>query len=309
MQKRYQVHPDFRLASLIHAPTDPIGINALNYLNTRGIERMDVGQELMMGQLTFQGSDNEEVNAYLIQPKKRGAPLPCIIHYHGGGFMIKASPLLIRNMADYARRINCAVVIPDYNLLPNHPFPKAFNEAYDTLTWVHDHADDIGIDAKRLVISGDSAGGALAAGVTLKARDLSGPEILFQILLYPVTDYTQSSESMKSYGDAPVWDAKKNHKMWELYLTNKDEPMIGYASPLHHKNFEGLPPTYIEVAEYDCLRDEGIAYGEALKTAGNQVEINELAGGVHGYENFLNSSYVDTYVDRRIEILKRIFYG
>ena len=307
MNKRYKVHSDFRLAGLIHAPTDPVGVSSLNYLNNRGIEHLELNDDVELLHYEIARSSGEAMKVYLLRPVSAKENLPCIIHYHGGGFMLKASPLLIKNMADYARRINCVVVIPDYRLIPDHPFPAAFDDAYDTLMWVYNENSTIGVDPKRLVISGESAGGALAAGTVLKARDEQGPKILMQLLLYPVTDYSQSSESMKLYWDAPIWDAKKNNKMWAQYLTEEGTPLIRYASPLYGGCFENLPPTYIEVAEYDCLRDEGIALAEAYLAEKNDVTLVQVDGGVHGYENFLNSAYIDEFVDRRIELLKHVF--
>lgn len=307
MNKRYKVHSDFRLAGLIHAPTDPVGLSSLNYLNTRGIEHLELDEDVELIHYEIPRMTGEAMKVYLIKPVEATGQLPCVIHYHGGGFMLKASPLLIKNMADYARRINCAVVIPDYRLIPEHPFPAGFDDSYNTLMWVYNEGASIGVDRERIVIAGDSAGGALAAGTVLKARDEQGPKILMQLLIYPVTDYTQSSESMKLYWDAPIWDAKKNNKMWAQYLTEEGTPLIRYASPLNGGRFENLPPTYIEVAEYDCLRDEGIALAEAYRGEMNDVTLVQVDGGVHGYENFLNSVYVDGFVDRRIELLKQVF--
>lgn len=307
MNKRYKVHADFRLAGLIHAPTDTVGISSLNYLNTRGIERLELDEEIELIHYEIPRPTGEMMKVYVVKPALAEGSLPCMIHYHGGGFMLKASPLLIKNMADYAKRIHCVVVIPDYRLLPDHPFPAGFDDAYNTLMWVYKESHIIGIDRNRLVIAGDSAGGALAAGTVLKARDVEGPKILMQLLLYPVTDYTQSSKSMKLYWDAPVWNAKKNNKMWSQYLPQEATPLIRYASPLSADSFKDLPPAYIEVAEFDCLRDEGIALAEAYKRENNHVTLVQVDGGVHGYDNFLTSTYVDQFVDRRIELLKKVF--
>lgn len=307
MNKRYKVHSDFRLAGLINAPTDPIGIISLNYLNTKGIERLDLNGDVELIHYELPRTTGETMKVYLIKPVETTELLPCVIHYHGGGFMLKASPLLIKNLADYARHVQCMVVVPEYRLIPEHPFPAAFDDAYNTLMWVYDQGASIGVDNHRIVIAGDSAGGALAAGTVLKARDEQGPKIRMQLLIYPVTDYTQSSESMRLFWDAPIWDAKKNKKMWSQYLTEEGTPLIRYASPLSAECFKNLPPLYIEVAEYDCLRDEGIALAEAYRNEENHVTLVQVDGGVHGYDNFLNSPYVDQFLEGRIEMLKQVF--
>lgn len=307
MNKRYKVHSDFRMASLIHAPTDPIGVGSLNYLNTRGIEHLELDEDVELIHYELPRPSGDWMKVYLLKPSGASEGLPCMIHYHGGGFMLKASPLLIKNMADYAKRINCVVVIPDYRLIPDHPFPAGFDDAYNTLLWVYNESHIIGVDKERIVVAGDSAGGALAAGTVLKARDSEGPRILLQLLLYPVTDYTQSSHSMKEYWDAPIWNAKKNNKMWSMYLSEEATPLVHYASPLCGDSFKNLPPAYIEVAEYDCLRDEGVALAEAYRRENNDVTLVQVDGGVHGYDNFLNSAYVDQFVDKRIALLKKVF--
>ena len=307
MHKKYLVHPDFKLANLIHAPTDPVGVNALNYLNSRSIERLDLGDDIRVENYEVVTKHNTGLPIMVLSLKNVDEHLPCLICYHGGGFMLKASPILIKNMAEYVRRIHCVVVIPDYRLLPEHPFPNAFNDAYETLEWVSDNGANLGINPSIIALQGDSAGGALAAGVALKARDDKGPLISLQLLIYPVTDYQQKSESISKYWDAPVWDAKKNIRMWTQYLTVETQPLLGYASPLHAADHHNLPETYLEVAEYDCLRDEGLAYGKVLESSGNRVKTNEVKGGVHGYDNFMNSTYVDGFVDQRIELLKEVF--
>ncbi len=308
MKKNYQVHPDFKLANIIHAPTDPVGVTALNYLNQRGIERIEPGTKLTIETIEIQSKDGTFFEAYLIRYKNSQGLLPCYIHVHGGGFMLKASSVLVKNMMEYAERLKCSVLLPDYRLLPEFPFPKGFEDVCSAVEWVAKEGHLHGLDAQRMVVGGDSAGGALAAGAAIYARDLGGPKLLGQILIYPVTDYTQSSESLATYWDAPVWDAKKNQSMWEKYLVDElSEVMIGYASPLNCMDLEDLPRAYIEVAEFDCLRDEGIAYANALEAAGNKVILYEVEGGVHGYDNFMNSAHVDTYVNKRIKLLKKLF--
>lgn len=307
MQKKYLLHPDFKFANLVYTPTDLVGIKALNYLNVRSVQHLDLGEDIRVDQHEIVTEHNPGLHIMVLSPQEVSEPLPCVIYYHGGGFMFKASSILIKNMADYVKRLHCVVVIPNYRLLPQYPFPNGFDDAYETLEWVSNNGSTLDIDKDKIVLQGNSAGGALAAGIALKARDNNGPPIALQLLIYPVTDYQQNSDSMNDYWDAPIWDAKKNRRMWTQYLTVVDQPLLGYASPLHALDHHNLPDTYIEVAEYDCLRDDGLAYGRALECSNNKVITNVIEGGVHGYDNFINSRYVDGVIDQRMQLLRKVF--
>lgn len=312
MKQKESLHPDFKYSKYINAPMNIGGVGMMNFMNDKGIDAMDYGEDVQVTTELIESADGARFKVRIIRPclveVDNQVMLPCIVHYHGGGFLIKASPLLMKNLIDYAIRLGCIVVMVDYRLGRRHPFPKGFEDAYKALEWVRDNADDLNIDKDRIAIAGDSAGGALAAGVAIRARDEAGPKICFQLLLYPVMDHTQKQASIELYKDAPIWNQRKNKKMWQLYFREGIPDQIGYASPpLNAKSHQGLPPAYIEVAEYDCLRDEGIAYGRALQNCGVDAQVHCLDRAVHGYDNFLNSAYVDTFVDRRIEVLKLIF--
>ncbi|PRX75020.1 alpha/beta hydrolase family protein [Cohnella sp. SGD-V74] len=135
------------------------------------------------------------------------------------------------------------------------------------------------------------------------------PGICYQLLVYPVTDARQTTESMRQYTDTPMWNAKLNKKMWDLYLKNGVEGPREYASPMEAASLDGLPDAYLEVAEYDCLRDEGIQYAEALRRSGVGVELHRTEGTVHGYDLEEKSGITLESKSRRIEALRKAFYG
>ncbi len=280
--KKYNLHPDFKNARFIHAPTNTFGVELMNRFNEKAIEKMKFDSKLRVEMVQITSEDGALVDAVLMRPKKMKEVLPCLLYFHGGGFKIKASPLVLENLEEYTLKVNCVSLMVDYRLMPRYPFPKGFEDAYAAFEWAKGKGMAYGIDPDRIAVAGASAGGALAAGVAQKARDKGEAGIKVQILIYPVTDWQQRSDSLKKYWDAPVWSARKNRKMWDEYLLGGRSDDIGYASPLYGRSFKGLPRTYIEVAEYDCLRDEGIAYGKALVNAGVEVEIHEVIGGVHG---------------------------
>lgn len=154
------------------------------------------------------------------------------------------------------------------------------------------------------MIAGDSAGGNLATAVTLMARDrgLAMPSAL--MLIYPVTDKRMMTESMKRYTDTPVWDANLSKMMWNAYLGEQQPEHMEYASPVEASSFEGFPPTYIEVAEFESLHDEGILLYERLKEIGIPVELHEIKGACHGFEIAIKSKITRDCMRRRIGWLR-----
>lgn len=167
-----------------------------------------------------------------------------------------------------------------------------------------EHAEFLGIDENDITIAGDSAGGNLAAGVTLLARDKQGPFIRKQMLIYPVLDVLQQTDSMREFAFTPMWNSILNDAMWKIYLKNGDLGMIQYASPIL-ADLSGLPEAYIETAEYDCLRDEGIQYAEKLLKAGVPVVSHHTLGTVHGYDAVFYSRLMKNMLQNRIAFLKR----
>ena len=170
------------------------------------------------------------------------------------------------------------MVLVDYRLAPKYAFPVGVEDCYAAFKWVYQHADKLEIDKNLIAIGGDSAGGALCAAVTQMARDYKAPKICFQMLVYPVTDARQITETIKKYVDTPLWDSIENNKMWKMYLKDGDFNLRAYASPMEATSFMDLPDAYVEVSEFDCLRDEGILYAEALEKSGCRVKLNKTVG-------------------------------
>ncbi|MGK7900725.1 MAG: alpha/beta hydrolase [Hormoscilla sp.] len=177
----------------------------------------------------------------------------------------------------------CIVVSVDYRLAPEHKFPAAPEDAYAATQWVAENAAEIKGDRTRIGVGGESAGGNLAAVVTLMARDRGGPSLVYQLLFDPVTQYGFDTESYRKYGkdylctkDVMVW-------FWNHYLPTPLEGKNPYASPLHAVDLSNLPPALIITAELDPLRDEAEAYGDRLRQAGVPVKISRYQGAIHAF--------------------------
>lgn len=206
-----------------------------------------------------------------------------LLFFHGGGWVIGSL-----DSHDETCRLLCSgsglkVVSVDYRLAPETRFPGAVEDCYDATQWVASHAAALGIDASRIAVGGDSAGGNLAAGVALMARDQQGPAIAFQLLIYPVTDARFDTASYIANAEGYLLSRRAMQWFWNHYVPREEERTNPYASPLRAASLADLPPALVLTAEFDPLRDEGEAYAAALRKAGVAVQATRYDGVVHGF--------------------------
>lgn len=296
---RYPIDKELRILQLNKLPLNP-NMYPLFNLFMRMFFSCKSDHEANVTCLRTPGYKGVSLNTYIIEPKDAKEPLPCLVYFHGGAFMLKASGSHYKIAKEYAKKLHCKVVYVDYRLAPKHPFPIPVCDCFSTYKWVLQNADILGIDTNRIIIGGDSAGGNLATTVTLMARDNQLPLPATLLLVYPATDKRMITKSMQEYTDTPVWNARHNKVMWDAYLAQVPTKHIEYASPIEATSFFGFPPTYIEVAEYDCLRDEGILLYERLKEAGIPTELYQIPNACHGFETVVNSTIMRTCMSRRI---------
>ncbi|WP_327093708.1 alpha/beta hydrolase [Nocardia vinacea] len=211
-------------------------------------------------------------------------PFPALVFFHGGGFMLgdlDTHDGLCRGLANGAE---CVVVSVDYPLAPEHKFPAAPDACFAATQWVADHAASIGVDATRIAVGGDSAGGNLAAVVAHMARDNGGPELTFQLLIYPDLDFRRTNFSITEYaGKYGNISRDAQHWFMDSYLNGSEEKLDPRVSPLLAPDLAGLPPALIVTAEYDALRDEGEEYGQRLEEAGVPVTVARYPGMIHEF--------------------------
>ncbi len=208
---------------------------------------------------------------------------PCLVFFHGGGWVIgnlDSHDVVCRKLADEGQ---CMVIAVDYRLAPEHKFPAAVHDAIAATNWIAGHAKELGIDASRLIVGGDSAGGNLAAVVAMSARDGNGPAIAGQVLIYPATDFTMMHPSHRE----PETSLLLTHSVirWfrDHYLNGPADIDDWRASPARAKTLAGLPPAYVLTAGADPLRDEGDEYARRLKEAGVPVTYRTFPGQFHGF--------------------------
>lgn len=209
-------------------------------------------------------------------------PLPVLVYYHGGGWVGGSLAVVDEPCRALANRSGVIVVAATYRLAPEAPFPAAANDAYAVLSWASTHAEEFGGDAARLGVIGDSAGGNLAAVVSLMARDRGTPTVKAQILTYPVIERAGDFASLEENREGYLLTTAGIAWFWEQYLDNDEDATNPYASPIKAETLAGLPPALVMTAEFDPIRDEGEAYGKALEEAGVPVTVQRFNGLIHG---------------------------
>ena len=209
-------------------------------------------------------------------------PLAVEVYFHGGGWVVGDLDSHDHVCRAIANRAGCVVVSVDYRLAPEARFPAALDDAYAATRWVSEHADELGVDANRLAVAGDSAGGNLAAAVTLRARDRGAPPIALQVLVYPVTDGGCDTGSYEEFADGFSLARADMQWFWDHYLGDQDR-LQPLASPLRAADLRGLPPALVITAGNDPLRDEGEAYAARLRDAGVPTTLARYDGVIHGF--------------------------
>ncbi len=222
-------------------------------------------------------------------PETGTEPRRAIVYYHGGGFVLGDLNSQDATCRQLCVSCDAVVVSVDYRLAPENPFPAAANDAITALRWLHDNAATIGVDAARIFVAGDSAGGNLAAVVAQQARQFAPAGIRGQVLIYPVTHHADfGTDSYDTYGQGYLLTRDMMAWFWRLYLKNETLPDEGVythelATPLATGDLSNLPPAILIIAGQDPLRDEGVAYGEAMQAQGIAVQTSEYADQQHGF--------------------------
>ena len=224
------------------------------------------------------------INIRIYWPPTDDTAPPVVVFFHGGGFVVGDLDTHDGTCRQHAVGASAVVVSVEYRLAPEHPYPAAIDDAWAATQWVAEHGSEIGADASRLAVAGDSAGGNISAVIAQRARDEGGPPIRFQLLWYPATLWDSSLPSFTENAGAPVLDSAAVAAFSRYYAGEIDlfDPPPGIA-PGRAANLADLPAAYIGVAGLDPLRDDGARYGELLAAADVPVEVHNATSMVHGY--------------------------
>lgn len=314
MSGSYALAPEFASQPSFTIPSNRLVLRGLNLLLRLQRRRFAWGERVLVRTHEIRSGDGHLVRVFEIAPRGLSGAAPALVDYHGGGFFLTYAPLHLAAAERYAVEGRCRVFFPDYRLSVSRPFPAGFDDCYATLSWVHAEASTLGVDPRRVAVLGDSAGGALAAGVAQKALDRVENPLCAQILIYPVTDHETKTESALRFSDTPFWRTASNRNMWRVYLRDSEYARSGgtasvppYAAPLHREDFRGLPPAWVELAEFDPLLDEGRLYAQALAAARVPVELREVKSAIHGYDLVEKSPTAEAVFEERMAAIRRFF--
>lgn len=213
-------------------------------------------------------------------------PTPGIFYIHGGGMIAGNRFLGIETILDWVEEFGAICVSVEYRLPPEHPFPTPIEDCYAGLVWMSTNAATLGTDPARLLIAGSSAGGGLAAGTALLARDRGGPTLCGQVLICPMLDDRNVTISSHQYVDEGTWSRGSNHMGWKCFLGDRYgvEDVSVYASPGRAGDLSKLPPAFIDVGSAEIFRDEAVQYASLLWECGGQAELHVWPGGFHGFD-------------------------
>ncbi|MCR5234889.1 MAG: alpha/beta hydrolase [Lachnospiraceae bacterium] len=232
--------------------------------------------------------------------------LPAVILYHGGAYLFPALPYHYRLAATVATRVKCRVFMVHYDLAPMSELPLQHVQAFEIYSYLIGNSARYHVDPDRIAVMGDSSGGTMSAAVCMMARDRGINKPAGQLLLYPSLDTRGNTRSMAEYTDVPVINSVAIRAFKKIIRVNKEEAGKYYISPVEAGSLSGLPPAYIETAEFDALHDEGVEYAGLLKKAGCKVILNETKGTVHSFDMAKDSGVFKNALDKRIEFLTSV---
>ncbi|MEV0890706.1 alpha/beta hydrolase [Promicromonospora sp. NPDC050262] len=211
---------------------------------------------------------------------------PAFFFTHVGGMIFGDRFVGVAPVVDYVVELDAVVVTVEYRLAPEHPAPAALEDSYAALVWTAEHADELGFDPSKLITIGGSAGGGLAAGITLMARDRGTPQIAGQVLMYAMLDEHNDSVSAQQIDGIGIWDRTSNDTGWNYYLGDRrgTDDITVYESAARADDLTGLPPTYVEVGSAEVFRDEDVAFASRIWASGGTAELHVWPGGYHLFE-------------------------
>ncbi len=263
---------------------------------------------LTLSKLNIPSADGQSVNRVLVyRPTIAHAPTALVMYIHGGGFVLGAPEYHEERCCRIARTLGVTVVAPAYRLAPENPFPSGLDDCYACLQEIESLADELGIDAERIAVSGESDGGGLAASLVQRSVAENGPQIAYQALHYPMLDHRTGGDEAKTderCGEF-VWTRESNRYAWSAYLGDNDPEQIPYAVPALSRDLGALPPCFLSTASLDLFLDENIAYARRLLASGVQTELVVYPGAFHAFDQSAGAAISRKFEADLLSALKR----
>ena len=268
--------------------------------------------EVLVRNIHIPGQDDRtRTRLRIYRAKSFAPPTPVLVWLHGGGYVTGRPELDEVQCLHYVRESGITVVSVDYRCAPRHPFPAGLEDSYLALKWVESHSQELGVDAKRIAVGGESAGGGLAASLAQLAHDRQEVEIVLQLLVYPMLDDRTVLRTDLDDRSNITWNKKSNRFGWESYLGKKcgagDVPQ--YAVPARREDLSGLPRAWIGVGTLDLFHEEDMAYARRLEACGVECEIHAVPGAFHGFDRFApRAPVVQDFRKSQISALRRTLF-
>jgi acetyl esterase/lipase len=301
------LHPDVRSAieAFVRLPLDAENLAAVRATPYPPVPVFDAVE---MRDHVIDETTGLQVQSY--RPRGLGGRLPCVYYIHGGGYIRGTHAISSPRVYQWISSRPCVYVSVDYRLAPETPFPGPLEDCYAGLRWLHQHADELGVDNARIGVNGISAGGGLAAGLSLLVRDRGEFSLAFQALECPMIDDRQCTPSSQQDG-LPIWSKADNEFGWRAYLGSlygsADLPYV--AAPARATDLSGLPPSYLAVGTVDGFRDEVIDYATRLSQAGVPTDLRVYAGAPHGLQIAVGTSLADRWAsDLEMWLAQQMFH-
>lgn len=300
------INKELRLAGFIIKLISGASVRRFKIMNA--LTRLLRGRELKNFQnqewWVQRKKDGSRIRVRVYKPLKNDNPshdkqsldkkLPALLYLHGGGYVLGVPEIAHSQISGFLRTRDCVVIAPDYRKSVDHPYPAALDDAYDTLVWIKENADELGIRSDQIMVGGHSAGGGLTAATCLYARDQKEVNVAFQMPIYPMIDDRMTNPSATN-NTAPLWDSKNNQIGWDLYLKalkEKGLPIPIYAAPSRSTDYTNLPPAITFVGDIEPFKDETVEYVDNLKKAGVAVKFEMYEGCYHGFETVVPKAKV-----------------
>lgn len=307
-QEKYAISHDFASACRLTPPLNRGVLDIGNFFLGIMPKGMNSNKQLTIEKhKIISSTDGKQIGIWVITPTTIDTidttqSRACHLFVHGGGFVFKGAPYHYTLAQEYALRTRSIVAFVDYRMAYNNKYGTTLTDCCDAWQWLVSNADVLGIDHKRMSIIGDSAGGFLAIKTTLHCIEQGATIPSSLMLIYPVVDCTMRTASMKEYTDTPVWNSTLNAQMWQYYLQDNEEQSI---LDLPQSLLMQFPPTYIETAQYDCLRDEGYTFAQLLHNANVPTTYIATDSTMHGFDMVQESNITKGQITRRCDWLTK----
>jgi acetyl esterase/lipase len=280
---------DAELAELLSALPEfpPLSAEALPLMRpyaSSAIEPLLETRDVARREEVIASSDGAQLPVTIISPALSSTPAPGVLWLHGGGMVMGDRFSQLDIPLDWVDALGAVVVTVDYRLAPEASGTTLVEDGYAALLWLAEHADELGVDRNRIVVAGTSAGGGVAAGVTLLARDRGNPDIAAQILICPMLDHRNNTTSAQQFTAPGVWSQESNAFAWGAVIGDGGTDVSPYVSPSLAPDLCGLPPTYIDAGSAEVFRDEDVDYALRIWAAGGTAELHVWSGGFHGFD-------------------------